>query len=105
MLALQFLCTHFRITVGTKCKNGGCKGEYEGPQSNSEDCIHHPGVPVFHEGLKYWSCCQKKTTDFSTFLNQAGCSTGLHKWKNEVLIFYIIKIYMYSIRHIICCPL
>lgn len=71
------------ITIGTSCKHGGCKGSYEGPKSNEEICTFHPGIPVFHEGYKYWSCCQKKTTDFSTFLSQAGCDTGTHLWIKE----------------------
>uniref|UniRef100_A0A1B0CKR4 Putative zn2+-binding protein melusin/rar1 n=1 Tax=Lutzomyia longipalpis TaxID=7200 RepID=A0A1B0CKR4_LUTLO len=68
------------IAVGTTCKNRGCGGTYSSPESNEEDCIHHPGVPVFHEGLKYWSCCTKRTTDFAAFLAQKGCSLGHHKW-------------------------
>ena len=28
------------------------------------ECLYHPGIPVFHEGMKYWSCCQRKTTEF-----------------------------------------
>ncbi|XP_077295224.1 cysteine and histidine rich domain containing protein [Arctopsyche grandis] len=79
------------IIVGTKCKNGGCKGEYEGPESKGEDCLHHPGTPIFHEGMKFWSCCQKKTTDFSTFINQVGCKTGSHKWKNEAALSNMVK--------------
>lgn len=53
---------------------------YEAEHSNLDICKHHPGFPVFHEGLKYWSCCQKKTTDFSEFLEQVGCSSGHHCW-------------------------
>lgn len=68
------------IAVGTSCKNRGCTSTYTSSESNVEDCIHHPGVPVFHEGLKYWSCCPKKTTDFAAFLAQKGCSLGYHKW-------------------------
>ena len=33
-----------------------------------ESCQHHPGVPVFHDALKGWSCCKKRTTDFTDFL-------------------------------------
>ena len=33
--------------------------------------------------MKYWSCCQKKTTDFQSFLNQAGCTTDKHRWIKE----------------------
>lgn len=68
------------VKIGESCKNNGCKGEYEGEHSNLELCKYHPGVPVFHEGLKYWSCCKKKSTDFSEFLEQVGCSTGHHCW-------------------------
>uniref|UniRef100_A0A8B9TDR9 Integrin subunit beta 1 binding protein 2 n=1 Tax=Anas platyrhynchos TaxID=8839 RepID=A0A8B9TDR9_ANAPL len=49
---------------------------YRGAESNAEVCTFHPGVPVFHEGMKYWSCCGVRTTDFSAFLEQPGCSTG-----------------------------
>ncbi|KAJ8947943.1 hypothetical protein NQ314_008522 [Rhamnusium bicolor] len=71
------------INIGTPCKNGGCTVSYEGPKTNSTVCTYHPGVPIFHEGLKYWSCCQKKTTDFNTFINQIGCESGCHVWKKE----------------------
>ncbi|XP_059611257.1 cysteine and histidine-rich domain-containing protein morgana [Phlebotomus argentipes] len=72
--------TSAAVAVGTTCKNRGCNGTYETPESNDLDCVHHPGVPIFHEGMKYWSCCTKRTTDFSAFLAQAGCSIGRHKW-------------------------
>ncbi|XP_072232853.1 cysteine and histidine-rich domain-containing protein 1 [Leuresthes tenuis] len=65
---------------GTRCKNAGCKTVYQGPETDSEVCIHHPGAPVFHEGYKYWSCCCIKTTDFNAFLDQKGCTTGKHRW-------------------------
>lgn len=71
------------VTPGTICKNGGCNFEYIDYCSNDNECIHHPGVPIFHEGMKYWSCCQKKTSDFTAFMNQLGCTTGKHKWLNE----------------------
>lgn len=71
------------VSVGTSCKNGGCTKSYEGPQSDSETCVYHPGCPIFHEGLKFWSCCQKRTSDFNAFLNQKGCEMGNHKWIKE----------------------
>ncbi|CAK1540581.1 unnamed protein product [Leptosia nina] len=71
------------IPIGTTCKNGGCSVSYEGPQSSEGICTYHPGCPIFHEGLKFWSCCQKRTTDFNTFLSQPGCTTGTHKWVKE----------------------
>jgi len=38
--------------------------------------------------MKYWSCCQKKTTDFQVFLDQKGCATGTHLWDepNETIV-------------------
>ncbi|KRT81557.1 hypothetical protein AMK59_5843 [Oryctes borbonicus] len=71
------------IKIGTSCKNRGCTTIYEGPSSDSGTCTYHPGVPIFHEGLKYWSCCQRRTTDFNAFLNQVGCETGQHVWKKD----------------------
>lgn len=68
------------ISIGTPCKNGGCNCTYESPKSNYLECVHHPGVPVFHEGYKFWSCCQKRTSDFTAFMSQPGCETGKHKW-------------------------
>ena len=40
-------------------------------------------MPIFHEGMKYWSCCNRKTSDFQSFLEQAGCERGAHKWKKD----------------------
>lgn len=71
------------IPIGTTCKNGGCKQVYEGSSSSDTVCVFHPGVPIFHEGLKYWSCCQRRTTDFNSFLEQEGCKSGSHVWFKE----------------------
>ncbi|KAM3827349.1 integrin beta-1-binding protein 2 isoform 2-T2 [Vipera latastei] len=68
----------------TACKNAGCQAllfqAFQGEESKRETCLFHPGVPVFHEGMKYWSCCRIKTTDFAAFLEQKGCSRGKHTW-------------------------
>jgi len=70
------------VPEGEPCKNGGCKQTYSLSGSIPE-CIYHPGVPIFHEGMKYWSCCQRKTSDFQSFLNQEGCMIGECKWKKD----------------------
>ncbi|NXA30255.1 CHRD1 protein, partial [Ibidorhyncha struthersii] len=72
-----------QVRAGTTCKNAPCKAVYQGTGSNAEVCTFHPGVPVFHEGMKYWSCCGVKTTDFSAFLEQPGCSRGQHCWTGK----------------------
>lgn len=68
------------ILIGTTCKHGGCGCTYDSPKTDQTECVYHPGVPVFHEGYKFWSCCKKRTTDFTTFMSQPGCETGKHKW-------------------------
>ncbi|XP_052810272.1 cysteine and histidine-rich domain-containing protein 1-like isoform X1 [Mya arenaria] len=68
------------VKVGTQCKNTGCQAIYKAPESNSEKCEYHPGTAIFHEGMKYWSCCQRKTSDFTNFLAQEGCASGKHLW-------------------------
>uniref|UniRef100_A0A2K5CI56 CHORD domain-containing protein n=1 Tax=Aotus nancymaae TaxID=37293 RepID=A0A2K5CI56_AOTNA len=35
-------------------------------------------VPAFHDALKGWSCCKRRTTDFSDFLSIVGCTKGRH---------------------------
>ncbi|XP_073815132.1 cysteine and histidine rich domain containing protein [Musca autumnalis] len=71
------------IAIGTSCKNSGCTYSYTGTSSDYGECQHHSGVPVFHEGMKYWSCCQRKTTDFAVFMAQQGCVNGQHKWVKD----------------------
>lgn len=68
------------IAIGTACHNTGCQKKYDGSNLTGE-CVFHAGTAIFHEGMKYWSCCQRKTSDFNAFLDQAGCSTGKHLWR------------------------
>lgn len=73
-----------KVQIGQSCVNKSCKATYTGIDSDEETCNYHPGVPIFHEGMKYWSCCQKKTTEFSVFLDQPGCTKGKHVWFKQV---------------------
>lgn len=41
-------------------------------------CRYHPGLPFFHDAYKGWSCCNKKCTDFTEFLNIKGCTVSKH---------------------------
>eukprot|EP00123_Amoebidium_parasiticum_P015032 comp22749_c0_seq3/m.35489 comp22749_c0_seq3/g.35489 ORF comp22749_c0_seq3/g.35489 comp22749_c0_seq3/m.35489 type:complete len:273 (-) comp22749_c0_seq3:31-849(-) len=65
------------IAEGAPCNNKGCRASYP----NTDTCYFHPGNPVFHEGMKYWSCCERKTSDFQNFLDQSGCTDGDHTWR------------------------
>uniref|UniRef100_A0A8B9HS64 Cysteine and histidine-rich domain-containing protein 1 n=1 Tax=Astyanax mexicanus TaxID=7994 RepID=A0A8B9HS64_ASTMX len=71
------------IKIGTSCKNGGCTKTFSGLESNEEVCSYHAGFPIFHEGMKYWSCCKRKTSDFNAFLSQEGCTKGTHLWRKK----------------------
>lgn len=44
----------------------------------TDECRHHPGHPVFHDAYKGWSCCNKKSVDFTEFLNIKGCTLSKH---------------------------
>lgn len=59
------------------CTRSGCRKEYD--DQSTESCIHHSGSPVFHEGLKSWSCCNetnKPVLDFDDFVKIPGCTTA-----------------------------
>ena len=49
-------------------------------QRNERQSILSPEICL---GMKFWSCCQKKTTDFDAFTAQPGCTQGEHLWRNE----------------------
>ncbi|CCD66204.1 Cysteine and histidine-rich domain-containing protein 1 [Caenorhabditis elegans] len=73
------------IQIGAPCRNNGCSTEFDGSK-NKENCQHHPGAAIFHEGMKYWSCCNKKTSNFGAFLEQVGCTSGEHKFRNNEIV-------------------
>ncbi|KAF1380823.1 hypothetical protein PFLUV_G00168000 [Perca fluviatilis] len=60
------------------CYNKGCGLKFDGEKNKDDSCLFHPGVPIFHDALKGWSCCRKRTTDFSEFLSIKGCTRGSH---------------------------
>eukprot|EP01132_Coremiostelium_polycephalum_P001292 gene1292-1633_t len=64
-----------------KCGNNGCGKEFT--EETIDQCCYHPGAPVFHEGLKGWSCCQKRVVDFDDFLALPGCASGKHIVKEK----------------------
>ncbi|XP_028831713.1 cysteine and histidine-rich domain-containing protein 1 [Denticeps clupeoides] len=60
------------------CYNRGCGNRFDLDKNSEDACLFHPGVPIFHDALKGWSCCKKRTTDFSEFLSIVGCTHGKH---------------------------
>eukprot|EP00873_Tetraselmis_striata_P003609 jgi/Tetstr1/423873/TSEL_014497.t1 len=60
------------------CHRMGC-GEKFDPAANSDSsCRYHPNPPYFHDGMKEWTCCKKKSHDFGEFMAIPGCTTGRH---------------------------
>jgi len=67
------------IPPGSKCRRLGCDVVYREEKQRKENCTYHPGVPVFHEGSKGYSCC-RMVGDFDDFLKMPGCKTGRHRF-------------------------
>ncbi|RAL63746.1 hypothetical protein DID88_003393 [Monilinia fructigena] len=44
--------------MAQKCVHQSCGKVYTDPE---EDCLYHPGPPIFHEGQKGWKCCKPRT--------------------------------------------
>ncbi len=61
-----------------QCYNKGCGKTFNSDNNGPEACTHHPGVPNFHDAYKGWTCCTKKSTDFSEFLSIPGCTKSTH---------------------------
>eukprot|EP01114_Cavostelium_apophysatum_P023796 TRINITY_DN9079_c0_g1_i2.p1 TRINITY_DN9079_c0_g1~~TRINITY_DN9079_c0_g1_i2.p1 ORF type:complete len:393 (+),score=65.22 TRINITY_DN9079_c0_g1_i2:3-1181(+) len=68
------------ISAGTTCKHGGCNAIYKDATSRAEICTYHPGIPIFHEGSKKWSCCKPRAMEFDEFLKIEGCKEGKHRF-------------------------
>ena len=61
-----------------QCFNRGCNQRYDEDKNHDEACTHHPGLPYFHDAYKIWSCCKKKSIDFTQFLDIKGCTKSKH---------------------------
>ena len=62
------------IADGTECRRRTCTSKYKsGASREHEKCVHHPGVPIFHEGSKGYSCCKRRVLEFDQFMSIEGC--------------------------------
>jgi len=62
-----------------KCQRKGCQKTFTLADNSSTGCVYHKGQPVFHDAVKFWSCCDhKKCVEFETFLAVPGCAVGCH---------------------------
>ncbi|RFU76970.1 zinc-binding [Trichoderma arundinaceum] len=64
------------IPDGAECRRKACGAKYKkGSAREGEECVHHPGVPIFHEGSKGYSCCKRRVLEFDQFMKIEGCKT------------------------------
>ncbi|PLW51530.1 hypothetical protein PCASD_00367 [Puccinia coronata f. sp. avenae] len=70
------------------CTRQGCGQKFDPAQNALAECVFHPGKPVFHEGLKSWSCCKEKNKpvmEFDQFMKIEGCATGVHSLEKRAV--------------------
>ncbi|KAI2271787.1 hypothetical protein LOZ07_003550 [Ophidiomyces ophidiicola] len=64
------------IPANAECRRKSCAAKYAaGAAREEEQCVHHPGQPIFHEGSKGWSCCKRRVLEFDEFMKIPGCKT------------------------------
>jgi len=64
------------VPDGATCKRKSCGGTYQaGQDREKEECTHHPGQALFHEGSKGWTCCKRRVLEFDEFMKIPGCTT------------------------------
>jgi len=64
------------VPDGATCKRKACGVSYKAGQDRKEEqCVHHPGQALFHEGTKGWTCCKKRVLEFDEFMKIPGCKT------------------------------
>src|SRR6202012_1766474 len=62
---------------------------YTSEDSKLETCCFHPGVPIFHEGSKGWTCCRRRVLEFDQFLKIKGCKVGKHRFLDTSQTFSV----------------
>ena len=63
------------IPKGKICRRKACGVQYAGASREGEKCVFHPGVPIFHEGSKGYTCCKRRVLEFDEFMRIEGCKT------------------------------
>lgn len=65
-----------QIPPNATCKRRGCgRSRDDKVPRDEEECTYHPGVPIFHEGSKGWTCCKRRVLEFDEFMKIEGCKT------------------------------
>ena len=65
--------------LSARCQRKGCGVKFLIENNAPGACRYHAGQPVFHDAMKYWSCCaDQKKMDFDEFMAVPGCAIGYH---------------------------
>ncbi|XP_008776158.1 cysteine and histidine-rich domain-containing protein RAR1 [Phoenix dactylifera] len=67
-----------------RCQRIGCDAMFTEDSNIDGSCRYHDSGPIFHDGMKEWSCCKQRSHDFSLFLAIPGCKTGKHTTEKPV---------------------
>ncbi|ONK57473.1 uncharacterized protein A4U43_C09F870 [Asparagus officinalis] len=70
--------------AAVRCQRIGCDAMFTDADNLDGSCRYHDSGPIFHDGMKEWSCCKQKSHDFSLFLAIPGCKTGKHTLEKPV---------------------
>ncbi|XP_057951531.1 cysteine and histidine-rich domain-containing protein RAR1 [Malania oleifera] len=65
------------------CQRIGCNAMFTEDDNPEGSCTYHDS-PIFHDGMKEWSCCKRRSHDFTLFLEIPGCKTGKHTTEKPV---------------------
>ncbi|KAF2311767.1 hypothetical protein GH714_026605 [Hevea brasiliensis] len=71
--------------VRHRCQRIGCNATFTEDDNPEGSCQYHDSGPIFRDGMKEWSCCKKRSHDFTLFLEIPGCKTGKHTTEKPVL--------------------
>ncbi|XP_061373954.1 cysteine and histidine-rich domain-containing protein RAR1 isoform X1 [Gastrolobium bilobum] len=71
-------------SVKVRCQRIGCDAMFYEDDNPDGSCQYHDS-PIFHDGMKEWSCCKKRSHDFTLFLEIPGCKTGKHTTEKQVI--------------------
>ncbi|EPR58178.1 CHORD protein [Toxoplasma gondii TgCatPRC2] len=61
-----------------KCTRPGCGKSYKETENEEGSCVYHAAMPIFHDGVKRWPCCDAEAWDWTDFMAIKGCSFGKH---------------------------
>ncbi|GAB2227760.1 hypothetical protein Droror1_Dr00009587 [Drosera rotundifolia] len=66
-----------------RCQRIGCDAFFTEDDNPEGSCTYHDS-PLFHDGTKEWTCCKKRSHDFTLFLQIPGCKSGKHTTEKPV---------------------